>query len=130
MEMLRLRAERNQALHERFLGYQHEFLQPLPDECCSDCQRVQQRLAATCQAAAVWFQACSLRAIQQLEVVERGEPLPQLPLPPFELQLPKGVPHDMPPCIDRCSSCQNLLDHYLNKEQELQLLAAVHGKQP
>ncbi len=98
-------------LHRQYQASHQEPLQPRLNECCSDCLRVRQRLAATCQAAAAWYEACSLRASQQLQVVEQGEPLPELPLPPFELQLPEGVPEEPPPSVDRCSRCQTLLDH-------------------
>lgn len=87
------------------------FLKPPPTECCTDCVRVRQRLAAVCQACAVWYEASSVRASKQLQAVEQGEPVPAMPLPPFEVQLPEGVPEELPPSVDRCSSCQDLLDH-------------------
>ncbi|KAL4451744.1 hypothetical protein ABPG75_007408 [Micractinium tetrahymenae] len=126
-QMLRLQAERCQSLQQEFKASQHMFLQPPPAECCSDVLRVRQRAAATCQAAAAWYKAWEMITIEQLQVVEQGEPAPALPLPPFKLRLPEGVPEQLPPSTDRCSRCQHCLDHYLHLEQELSVPASLHG---
>ncbi|KAL4424480.1 hypothetical protein ABPG77_006789 [Micractinium sp. CCAP 211/92] len=126
-QKLRLEAERHQVLHRRFRATQLKFQQPPLEECCADCVRVHQRLTAVCQAAAAWFGAASLRANQQLQAVERGEPLPAVPLPPFKLQLPEGVAEELPPSLDRCSRCQNMLNQYLKKEEEIRLVVAVQN---
>ncbi|KAL4419500.1 hypothetical protein ABPG77_002286 [Micractinium sp. CCAP 211/92] len=129
-QKLRLEAERHQVIHRQFQAAQLNFLKPPPRECCTDCVGVRQRLAAVCRACAAWYEAASLRASQQLQMVEEGDSEPAMPLPLFELQLPEGVPEELPPSLDRCSSCQNLLDHYLAKEQEMRRVMAVSGDNP
>ncbi|KAL4451754.1 hypothetical protein ABPG75_007416 [Micractinium tetrahymenae] len=129
-QMLRLQAERSQCLQRQFQANQHVFLQPPRSECCNDCLLVRQRVAAACQAAAAWYKAWELITIEQLQVVEQGKPPPAMPVPPFKLRLPEGVPEQLPPSTDRCSRCQHYLDYYLDLEQELSVPASLHGDNP
>ncbi|KAL4421158.1 hypothetical protein ABPG77_000793 [Micractinium sp. CCAP 211/92] len=116
---------------QRGLRESHQmFLQPPKCECCSDCQRVRQRLAASFQSMAAWYECWEHITSQQLQAVRRGEPPPAMPFPHFELQLLPGVPEQLPPSVDRCFRCQHNLDYYLHKEQELRAEEAAHGDEP
>ncbi len=100
-----------QVLQRDFRASHLVFSQPPDCKCCSDCLVVRQRLAACCQATAAWYDSWEQITSQQLQAVQRGEPPPALPVPPFELQLPPGVPEQLPPSVDRCSRCQHNLDY-------------------
>ncbi|KAL4420889.1 hypothetical protein ABPG77_001230 [Micractinium sp. CCAP 211/92] len=129
-QMLRLRLERCQVLQRDFRASHLVFSQPPDCKCCSDCLVVRQRLAACCQATAAWYDSWEQITSQQLQAVQRGEPPPALPVPPFELQLPPGVPEQLPPSVDRCSRCQHNLDYYMHREQHWQAVKAAHGDEP
>ena len=90
-----------QFLLQQYQTAQHTFLEPTP-KCCADCLRVRQRVASSCQAFAAWHEAFRTGTHQQLQAAEQGDPDPPMPAPPFELQLPEGVPEEMPPSVDRC----------------------------
>lgn len=81
-----------QVLHHQLQATRHRFLQPPDRECCRDCLRVRQRLAATCGAAAAWYEAFDVVNSQQLQAVMQGKPALVMPVPPYKLQLPEGVP--------------------------------------
>ena len=84
--------------------------QPPSHECCHDCARVRQRVAASCRSRAPWFEACAFLSMRRLQALEQGLPYPPEILPRLELHLPEGMPEELPPSIDRCAACQQKLD--------------------
>ncbi len=72
--------------------------------------RVRQRCAASCEARAAWFTAWEYITCRRLEALEQGHPHPPLILPHLDLRLPEGLPEELPPSIDRCSACHQMLD--------------------
>ncbi|KAL4423334.1 hypothetical protein ABPG77_006129 [Micractinium sp. CCAP 211/92] len=128
--MLRLRLERCQVLQQSFRASHQLFSQPPDRECCSDCLLVRQRLAASFQATAAYYESWEQITSQQLQAIQRGEPAPAMPVPRFELHLPPGVPEQLPPSVDRCSRCQHNLDYYLHQEKQRQAAKARHGDEP
>jgi len=88
------------------------LLQPPSVECCPDCLRVRQRLLASCQARAAWFEAWALLSTRRLEALEEGRLCPVVSLPCLQLEphLPDGMPEELPPSIERCSVCQQKLE--------------------
>lgn len=86
------------------------YLQPPAEECCADCLLVRKRAAASNDARAAWNEQWEMVSSRRLEALEQGHPLPPLTLPYLELRLPEGVPEELPPSLNRCSACQDLLD--------------------
>lgn len=101
-----------QAVKERQRRSVEVMLQRPDLGCCRDCVRVQQRVAASRQAYAVWNEQWEAVSTLRLQALEQGQPYPPLTLPWLEVQpyLPEGVPEELPPSIDRCAACQKQLD--------------------
>ncbi|KAL4444303.1 hypothetical protein ABPG75_012040 [Micractinium tetrahymenae] len=118
--VLRLNIKSCQAKKPRLLRSRDIYLQHPGRECCADCLRVREQMAASWEARAAWIDAWELISTRRLEALEQGQPHPPLVLPYLELHLPEGMPEELPPSIDRCSACQNMLDRALYAERKLQ----------
>lgn len=99
-----------QATKQTLRRYRDIYLMHPGKECCADCLRVRQRAAASCDGRAAWNEDWELISTRRLEALEQGHPLPPMTLPYLELQLPEGMPEELPPSLDRCSACQGMLD--------------------
>ena len=79
--------------------------------CCPDFVRVHQRMLASLHAGASLLEAWAQQSTVRLQALQEGRPPPPAPPPRLELDLPAGLPQELPPSIDRCAVCQEHLEH-------------------
>lgn len=119
--VVRMRMNAAKSSKEKLRRGRDIYLQPPAEECCADCLLVRKRAAASNDARAAWNEQWEMVSPRRLEALEQGHPLPPLTLPYLELRLAEGVPEELPPSLNRCSACQDLLDKLIYYEQTMRL---------